>query len=152
MTMYQVSDLAGSARREFLDQAKMGSAALRDTDGVVLVMSSQAQWDSLREIRNIVEQFVTLERVLQKVQRPAPADLGGFAWLAEFDEDDRAVAVEEIRDAIVLALSEDDLSVFRTVVSAWATTAVVMRDPVRGRVLRSVPRDEDFVEVHAPTE
>lgn len=152
MAMYQVSDLAGSGRRAFLDQAQVSSAALRDTDGVALVMASQARWDGLREIRVITENFVTMERVLQKAEQPAPLDLGAFAWLAEFDEEDRATAVEEIRDAIALALSADDLSVFRSAFDAVATTASAMRDPVRGGVLCIVPGDGDFVEVHALSE
>jgi hypothetical protein len=54
--VFQVSDLAGSKRREFVDLAKRGNARLRDTDGTPLVMLSEA---GLAQLEGLSEALVS---------------------------------------------------------------------------------------------
>ncbi|MFI6315093.1 hypothetical protein ACIBEK_33710 [Nocardia fusca] len=71
---------------------------------------------------------------------------GGPDWLAEFDPDDRAEALSEIRNAVVLTMISEDPDPLRNVLHAWATTAAVMRDPLR-RDVHTGPGDEsDYIE------
>jgi hypothetical protein len=75
---------------------------------------------------------------------------GGPAWLAEFDPDDRAEALSEIRNAVVLTMISEDPDPLRNVLHAWATTAAVMRDPLR-RDVHTGPGDEfDYIEPDPP--
>ncbi|WP_328390299.1 hypothetical protein [Nocardia sp. NBC_00416] len=150
MTMFQVSDLAGARRREFLDEAKRSSASLRDTDGSVLIMFEAQRIAALREAAATITQLFSAEAVLARTDAPTPVELGGLAWLSEFDPDDRAEALAEIRNAVVLTVTSEDPHPLREVLHAWATTASVMRDPMR-RAVHIAPADEsDYTEVDAP--
>jgi hypothetical protein len=150
--MFQVSDLAGARRREFLDEAKRGEASLRDTDGAVLVMVAARRLAALSEASTVAVQMYAAEAALKSPERIVPASLGQLAWLAEFDEDDRLEALAELRDAVSLTLVHQDPAPLRDVLRAWRTTAAVMRDPVRRAVLTSAPSDDDFVEVQEPVD
>lgn len=150
MTMFQVSDLAGARRREFLDEAKQSSASLRDTDGSVLVMLEAQRIAALREATAMITQLFAAEAVLARTDTPAPVELGGLAWLSEFDSDDRVEALTEIRNAVVLTVASEDPEPLREVLHAWATTAAVMRDPVRRAVHTGVADESDFIEVGGP--
>ncbi|MBF6099554.1 hypothetical protein [Nocardia cyriacigeorgica] len=150
MTMFQVSDLAGARRREFLDEAKRSSASLRDTDGSVLVMLAAQRIAALHEAAAVTQQLFAAEAVLARTDSPTPVELGGLAWLSEFDADDRAEALEEIRNAVVLALTSEDPTPLREALHAWVTTASVMRDPMRRAVHTGQTDESDFVEVDAP--
>lgn len=148
--MFQVSDLAGARRREFLDEAKRSSASLRDTDGSVLVMLDARRIAALHEAAAVVSQLFAAEAVLARTDTPAPVELGGLAWLADFDSDDRAEALAEIRNAVVLAVASEDPDPLREVLHAWVTTAGGMRDSVRRAVHTGSADDSDFVEVDPP--
>lgn len=150
-TMFQVSDLAGARRREFLDAAKHDEAALRDTDGSVLVMLTARRVAALTEASSIAVQLFAAEAVLASGD-VTPARLGVLAWLAEFDEEDRGEALSELRDALALAVTHHDPEPLREVLHAWQTTAATMRDPLRRAVLSSAPDDEDFAEAAAPVD
>lgn len=148
--MFQVSDLAGARRREFLDEAKSSSASLRDTDGAVLVMLEAQRIAALREATATITQLFAAEAVLARIPNPTPVDLGGLAWLSEFDAEDRAEALTEIRNAVVLTVTSEDPDPLREVLHAWATTAAVMRDPMRRAALTGTMDESEFVEVDAP--
>lgn len=150
MTMFQVSDLAGARRREFLDEAKQACASLRDTDGSVLVMLAARRIAALREAAAIATQLFAVEAVLARTDAPTPLELGGLAWLAEFDADDRAEALTEIRNALALTVAAEDPEPLREALHAWATTASVMRDPMRRAVHTSAPEDADFADAPEP--
>lgn len=91
-----------------------------------------------------------IRAVLARTDTPSPVELGGLAWLAELDADDRAEALEEIRNAIVLTVSSEDPTPLREALHAWETTAAVMRDPKSRTVLAGQPEEDDFVEVSEP--
>jgi hypothetical protein len=150
--MFQVSDLAGSRRREFLDAAKQAEVSLRDTDGSVLVMATASRIAALHEAAAAALLVFTAESVLTRTSDPNAADFGGLAWLAEFDADDRREALAEIRNSIALTVTSEDAGPLRETLHAWVTTASVMRDPMRRAVHTGKLRDEDFVEVGAPGE
>ncbi|AHH22245.1 hypothetical protein NONO_c74900 [Nocardia nova SH22a] len=148
--MYQVSDLAGARRREFLDEAKQSSASLRDTDGSVLVMLAAQRIAALTEAAAVTTQLFTAEAVLARTSTPTPVELGGLAWLSEFDSDDRAEALSEIRNALVLTVTSEDPTPLREALHAWVTTAAVMRDPQRRAVHTEPGVESDYVEVGEP--
>ncbi|MBF5000581.1 hypothetical protein IRT45_25900 [Nocardia sp. BSTN01] len=150
MTMYQVSDLAGARRREFLDEAKQSLASLRDTDGSVLVMLAAQRMAALTEAAAVITQLFTVEGVLARTQTPTPVQLGGLAWLSEFDPDDRAEALDELRNAVVLTVTSEDPTPLRETLHAWVTTAAVMRDPLRRAVHTGGGNESDYVEVTEP--
>ena len=151
MSVFQVSDLAGAKRREFLDKAKHSSAALRDTDGSMLVMLAAQRIAALTEATAVITQLFAAEAVLARTDTPSPVELGGLAWLAEFDADDRAEALAEIRNALVLTVASEDPQPLRETLHAWAATATVMRDPARRTVHTTPADDSDFVEVDPPS-
>ena len=148
--MYQVSDLAGARRREFLDEAKQSSASLRDTDGSVLVMLAAQRIAALTEAAAVTTQLFTAEAVLARTGTPTPVELGGLAWLSEFDPDDRTEALNEVRNALVLTVTSEDPTPLRETLHAWVTTAAVMRDPLRRAVHVEPGTESDYVEVDEP--
>lgn len=96
-----------------------------------------------------------ISRVDRGVTRPNRCtDLAGPdgpAWLAEFEPDDRAEALSEIRNAVVLTVISEDPELLRAVLHAWATTAAVMRDPLRRHVHAGPSEEWDYVEVDPPS-
>lgn len=149
--LYQVSDLAGRKRREFLNAAKADGASLRDTDGSVLVMTSATRMTATSEASAAVTMIFAAEAALARTASPNPVELGGLAWLAEFDEEDRREALRELRQAVVTALTSADPTPLRDALHAWETTARVMRDDARHQSLTAVPGDDEFIEASIPT-
>lgn len=148
--IFQVSDLAGAGRREFLKRAKRSGASLRDTDGTILIMLPEGEVATLREIQEVFLALIAAEARLAETDDPAPASLGSLSWLAEFDADDRAEAIAELRDSLALAAAERDPTPVRETLHAWAVTAATMRDPLRRAILTAPGDDADFVEVDVP--
>ncbi len=149
-TLFKVSDLAGSRRREFLDEAKAGSASLRDTDGSVLTMIAAEKIAALQEAGSAASMVFSAEAALARTKTPSAVELGGFAWLTEFDEEDRAEALAEIRNAVVVTVSTHDATMLRETLHGWITTAKVLHDPLRRAVLTGPLEESDFVEAAAP--
>jgi len=105
--VFQASDLAGAKRREFLGAARQGGALLRDTDGFALTMVPLAQLEAITEIAQVaVAALLALAAVGRGSARPA--DFGQLAWLAAFDDEDRAEFFEELRDALSVAEATRD--------------------------------------------
>jgi Family of unknown function (DUF6247) len=74
-----------------------------------------------------------------------PAELGQFAWLAVFDDDDRAEFFGELRDALAVAEATRDADPVETCLREWRTTA-------RAREILTGPGDDDYAEVTRPEE
>jgi hypothetical protein len=86
---YQASDLAGTGRREFLDEAKAGSARLRDTDGTSLIMLPEGELSFLSMMRGLIADYLALETALGRAREDrAVTDFGGLAWAEVLDDDD----------------------------------------------------------------
>lgn len=147
--MFQVSDLAGSRRREFLDAAKSASASLRDTDGSVLTMVASEKIAALQEAGSAASMVFSAEAALARTKTPSAVELGGLAWLTEFDDEDRAEALTDIRNAVVVTVASYDATTLRKTLHEWITTANVLRDPLRRSVLTERSGAADFVEVAA---
>ena len=132
--MFQSSDLACAKRREFLGAAREGGALLRDTDGFALTMVPLAQLEAITEIAQVaVAALLALAALSRGSTRPA--DFGQLAWLATFDEDDRAEFFEELRDALSVAAATRDAAPVETCLREWRTTARALSDPLRRAVL-----------------
>ena len=148
--VFQASDLAGAKRREFLGAAREGGALLRDTDGFALTMVPLAQLEAITEIAQVaVAALLALAALSRGSARPA--DLGQLAWLAAFDEDDRAEFFEELRDALSVAAATRDAAPVETCLREWRTTAQALSDPLR-RAILTAPGDDDYAEVDRPQE
>lgn len=148
---YQASDLAGSARREFIDRAKNGTAHLRDTDGVPLVMLPEGDLAALQDIARWLMAYLALETALtrDRTQR-RPSDFGDIAWAVALDEADLAEMRDEFRAALSIATSQKDPRPVETVMRDWRYTAIDLADAVSGPILRGEYDDEDFVEAVPP--
>lgn len=148
--VFQASDLAGAKRREFLGAARQGGALLRDTDGFALTMVPLAQLEAITEIAQVaVAALLALASLGRGSARPA--ELGRLAWLASFDEDDRAEFFEELRDALSVAAATRDAAPVETCLREWRTTAQALSDPLR-RTILTAPGDADYAEVDRPQE
>lgn len=148
--VFQASDLAGAKRREFLGAAREGGALLRDTDGFALTMVPLAQLEAITEVAQVaVAALLALATLSRGFTRPA--DLGQLAWLATFDEDDRAEFFGELRDALSVAAATRDAAPVETCLREWRTTAQALSDPLR-RAILTAPGDDDYAEVDRPQE
>jgi hypothetical protein len=148
--VFQASDLAGAKRREFLGAAREGGALLRDTDGFALTMVPLAQLEAITEVaRTAVAALLAVAALSRGSVRPS--ELGQLAWLAAFDEDDRAEFFAELRDALPVAEATRDASPVETCLREWRTTAQALSDPLRRETL-TAPGEGDYAEVTRPQE
>ena len=147
--VFQASDLAGAKRREFLGAAREGGALLRDTDGFALTMVPLAQLEAITEIAQVaVAALLALAALSRGSARPA--DLGQLAWLATFDEDDRAEFFEELRDALSVAAATRDSAPVETACGNGAPPP--RRCRIRYGGILTAPGDDDYAEVDRPQE
>ena len=142
--VFQASDLAGAKRREFLAAAREGGALLRDTDGFALTMVPLAKLEAITEVaRTAVGALLAVARLSRRPFRPA--ELGQFAWLAAFEDDDRAEFFDELRDALAVAEATWDAAPVELVLREWRTTGRALEDPLAREIL-TAPGDEDYAE------
>jgi hypothetical protein len=149
-TVFQASDLAGARRREFLGAAREGGALLRDTDGFALTMVPLSQLEAIAEVARTAVAALLAAAALGRGQA-RPAELGQLAWLAAFDEDDRAEFFGELRDALAIAEATRDAAPVETCLREWRTTARALSDPLAREILTG-PGDDDYAEVIRPEE
>ena len=147
-TFFQSSDLAGAKRREFIGAGRSGRALLRDTDGFPLALVPLAQLESILEVAkySVAATLVAGSITAAKVR---PSDLGIFAWLANFDADDRAEFFDELRDALAIAIETEDAGPVHTCLKDWQRTAAALSDPKRRAILTG-PGNTDYVAVERP--
>jgi hypothetical protein len=148
--VFQASDLAGAKRREFLGAAREGGALLRDTDGFALTMIPLAQLEAITEVAHTAVAALLAMAALGR-DSARPAELGSLAWLAVFDDEDRAEFFGELRDALALAQATRDATPVETCLREWRTTARALDDPQRRAILTG-PGDNDYAEVSRPQE
>jgi hypothetical protein len=148
---FQASDLAGTGRRQFLDEAKASEARLRDVDGTMLVMLPEQRLRLLADLRDrTVDLLVLNNALLRPREHRKAADFGRLAFAVIFDDDDLDEFRSELEQALVLAASEGDATPVDTTVDAWRRTAAALTDPVSRAVLTSDLSDDDFVEAGPP--
>jgi hypothetical protein len=148
--VFQASDLAGAKRREFLGAARRGGALLRDTDGFALTMVPLVQLEAITEVARTAVGALIAAAALSR-GRVRPADLGQFAWLAVFDDGDRAEFFDELRDALAVAEATRDAAPVETCLQEWRTTARALSDPLAREILTG-PGDDEYAEVTRPQE
>jgi hypothetical protein len=149
-TVFQASDLAGAKRREFLGAARGGGALLRDTDGFALTMVPLSQLEAITEVARTAVAALVAAAALDRGQA-RPAELGQLAWLAVFDEDDRAEFFDELRDALAISEATRDAAPVETCLQEWRTTARALSDPLAREILTG-PGDDDYAEITRPEE
>jgi hypothetical protein len=148
--VFQASDLAGTKRREFLGAAREGGALLRDTDGFALAMVPLSQLEAITEVARMAVAALLATAALSRDQ-VRPAELGQLAWLAVFDEDDRAEFFDELRDALAVAEATRDAGPVETCLREWRTTARALSDPL-AREISTGPGGDEYSEVTRPQE
>lgn len=150
---YQASDLAGTGRREFLDEAKAGTARLRDTDGTSLIMLPEGQLNFLTMIRVYIADYLALETTLNRARDDrAASDFGGLAWAIEFDDDDLSELRREYAQELSKAVAARDATSLERCLHAWHMTASTLSDPVSRDILEGRASDDaDFVDLARPT-
>lgn len=149
--VFQVSDLAGSKRRAFVDQAKGGNARLRDIDGTPLVMLREAGLTQLEGLSEALVGYLSLETALDRERKDRqPTDFGSLAWAATLDEKDLRELRDDLRGALAVAASQRDTTPVDTLLRDWRYTALDLADPRSGPILRGVHTDHDFVEAPRP--
>jgi Family of unknown function (DUF6247) len=147
-TVFQASDLAGARRREFLGAAREGGALLRDTDGFALTMVPLSQLEAITEVARTAVAALLATGALSRGQA-RPAELGQLAWLAVFDEEDRAEFFDELRDALAVAEATRDAAPVERCLREWRTTARALSDPLAREILTG-PGDDEYAEVTRP--
>jgi len=134
--VYQPTDLVGSKRRAFLDEAKAGRARLRDSDGTSIVALSETELDALDMIATWSAERDRLVSLLAgRTDTPTTLELGSLAWMHNLDRSDHVEFANELREALLLAWSRKDGQPIRDTVHAWKVTAAELADPVRREAL-----------------
>jgi hypothetical protein len=147
---YQPTDLTTSKRRDFLEEARVGVARLRDSDGETLVALPERDLNALVELRSYTLAFLSLENAMSRARVDRrPTDFGELAWATAFDDEDLTEFRAEFADGLASALAERSVSRLEETIHAWRLTSDLLRDPIAmARVNADV--DEDDVEVPSP--
>src|SRR5665647_2129619 len=138
---YQPTDLTTAKRRDFIEEARVGVARLRNSDGETLVALPERDLNALVELRDHALAFLSLENAMSRAREDRRStDFGELAWATVLDDDDLASA-----------LAERSVARLDKTIHAWRLTSDLLRDPVAmARVNAGV--GEDDVEVSSPTE
>lgn len=148
---FQPTDLAGSGRREFIQEARSGVARLRDGDGTSLSMVPTANLDLLSETRNITLSYLSLENALTRPREQRRAtDFGEFAWAEALDDEDLNELREELSDALVRAITAGSFDDIHQMLRAWMLTAQLLTRPDAAERLRTDGAAEDWDELDRP--
>lgn len=145
-TTFTASDLQ-NRRRDVMDAARGGRALVRDTDGTTLVMLPAHDVVAHDELLSAARAFLAAQLAVEN-RATRPIEFGELAWLAVFDDDDRASFLEEFRDTLATGLA-GDLAPLHDCVRAWRTTAQALNDPARRAILVGAGND-DYVELDRP--
>lgn len=146
--IYQASDLAGSARREFIADALHSRARLRSTDGDSLIMLREARLEHVAAIRDYAVAYLTLDTAMKRARDDRRAsDYGPWAFISVFDDDDIDEFLQEVNEAIVRAASGEDHSAVDDLVRQWQMSARTLSDPVAREILSGTTQQSDWVEV-----
>ena len=146
---YQPTDLTTSKRRDFLEEARVGVARLRNSDGETLVALPERDLNALVELRSYALAFLSLENAMSRA-RPdrRPTDFGELAWATAFDEEDLAEFRSEYADGLANALAERSVDRLEQNIHAWRLTSDLLRDPA---AMARVNADIDRVDVDVPS-
>jgi hypothetical protein len=149
--IFQASDLA-KERVKVLDAARAGRALVRDKDGTGLVMLPESHLDVLEGFARWSQALQRLNVLIATDREVSVAELGEFAWLRVFDKEDQKGFSDELHEALIAGLADQDLSDITEVVKDWRITARQLEDPLRRSVLLGATTPEDFVGVEEPAE
>ncbi|MBX7113537.1 MAG: hypothetical protein K1X64_04315 [Myxococcaceae bacterium] len=112
-----------------------------------LVLVPQGSFDLLRELREQVARFVSLQAAFERPKRDRRVtDFGEFAWLEAFDEDDQLSFRRELLEALAQSLSTDSMEPLESCVRDWRTTALAFKNEKVRKVLTSVGQGDDAFE------
>lgn len=149
---YQASDLAGTGRREFLDEARAGHARLRDTDGVSLVMLPERDHAFLESLRVLTADFLALTGALNRDREDRqPTDFGGLAWADSLPDEDLNELRREFGRELARATASGSLDSVSRCMHEWQMAASTLSDPVALEILEGRVADDQFVDLGRPT-
>lgn len=147
--IFQASDLA-KERVRVLAAARAGRAVVRDKDGTGLVMLPESRLAVLEGYAQWSQTLQRLNVLIAAERKVSVAELGDIAWLRVFDKEDQRAFSEELHEALIAGLSDQDLSAVEEIVADWKVTARQLEDPLRRAVLLGTNRARDFVEADEP--
>lgn len=126
---YQPTDLTTSKRREFLEEARVGVARLRNSDGETLVALPERDLNTLVALCAHTLAFLSMENVMNRAREDRrPTDFGELAWATAFDEEDLAEFRSEYADGLANALAERSVGRLEETIQAWLLTSSLLRD------------------------
>lgn len=141
---YQPTDLAGTGRRKFINEARAGVARLRDGDGTSLSMVQTSALDVLAQGRNMTLAYLALENALTRPREHRRiTDFGELGWAETLDDDDLAELVQELRDGLSRAIVAGSFTELDDTLNAWGATARLLALPDAAERLRT-DDDEDW--------
>ena len=126
---YQPTDLTTSKRRDFLEEARVGVARLRTSDGETLVALPERDLNALVELRSLTLAFLSLENAMSRTREDRrPTDFGELAWATAFDHEDLTEFRAEYADGLANALAERSVDRLEEILHAWRLTSDLLRD------------------------
>jgi hypothetical protein len=146
--------------RVVLDEVRtQGLARIRDKDGTSLLILPEEHLSlverDLELAREVITAFVVcraVSRALASEELPVDIDVEGWGFIREFDAGDLAELRDELHEAAFRAWLDHNPALLRSAVSAWRTTAEVLRDQAARRTLLATSHSDDFVEVDRPAD
>jgi len=149
--IYQTSDLAGAARKEFIEEARRGRAHLRTPEGEALVMLREAQLDHLSAMGEYALSYFMLDNALTRPRADRrAADFGDWAFIEVFDDDDISEFQTEMNAALMRAASGADTSIIEMTLDAWRRSARTLADPIAREILHDSVNESAWTELERP--
>ena len=145
--IYQPSDLASTGRKQFVADALRDRARLRTSDGDALVMMRESRLEHIAAISDFAVAYLTVTTALRRPREDRrAADYGEWAFISAFDDEDIQEFLDEVNDAIVLAVSDQDHATLEELIEDWRTSARTLHDPVAREILDGRTSSEDWVD------
>ena len=139
--VFLASELS-TRRRDFIDAGRSGEAVMRDTDGMLLILTPFLDFQISQEIIKTTFGLMRTEAAFERGD-VRPSDIP-FSWLTEFDDEDRSEFFSEIRDALSTAESTHDFSGVKECLAAWMITSHALSDATRRTILTGEGEGEYF--------
>jgi len=136
--IYGATDLK-TRRTELLGAAVSGRALVRAVDGTALVLTRLAAVEAQ-------DCVATWALRLHAFDGDDPTRMPPeLEWLGTFDDEDRALCLDELWHALRQVRAEEDRSKFDETLRAWRMTTEALADPERRKVLLGAVEVGDFI-------
>ena len=129
-TVYQPKDLQRGYRRVLDDAKSRGRVVIRDSDGTSMTVMPSSEVTRRGELIEYMQGFLGLTHAhAASPESRHVSQFGSYAWASTLPESELDQLVQEMAEALTVALGAHSLQPLDALVREWRATAEVWSDP-----------------------